>query len=260
MTTIGVQQKQLSAFFPTRHFFVRTLSFGRLLYYFHLVSRCKLLCAWICLYACDWVWGCCFLSDVCVFFFIRYLFQFALLVLVHSFFGLLVRFACLVCLSLFVCVCVCVLQCTLWWRSCTRAIFSHSIYRFISLVILFFIWNVVIVVDLSEMHRNAWNIFVTNGNKCVRRLCVCAWIALTRKPIMHCKLAFTKHCVHFVFNMNNENLCYLPFALEIYTQQSKFVPISWVFFPLICAQSRRKRWKKGSKKCEYIYCTETLLH
>lgn len=68
----------------------------------------------------------CSLSDVCLFFFPRNLF--------HSVFFHFVR------LSLIV----------LYGASCAlERFFSHSIYRFISLVILFFIWNV-IVVDLSK--------------------------------------------------------------------------------------------------------------
>lgn len=68
----------------------------------------------------------CSLSDVCLYFFPRNLF--------HSVFFHFVR------LSLIV----------LYGASCAlERFFSHSIYRFISLVILFFIWNV-IVVDLSK--------------------------------------------------------------------------------------------------------------
>lgn len=91
-----------------------------------------------------------------------------------------------------------------WYKLFTRAIFSHSIYWFISLVILFFIWNV-IVVDLAEM----LGIFMT---KQVLAMCVCVSVRVgvfmicmySRETIMHCKNGFTvsaKHCIHWTLKI-----------------------------------------------------------
>lgn len=94
MTAIGVEQKQLS-------FYICCCSLLRSFYYFHLCCRCELLCVslctrlCVCMYACDWVWGCCFLSDVCRF---RYLFHFTISFARHC--SGLSLVICLVCCSL----------------------------------------------------------------------------------------------------------------------------------------------------------------
>lgn len=133
MTTIGVQQKQLSLLFSFFFSFALLHSFSlSIIFISFLCANCFVL---VCMRFSMHVIECeeMLFLKWCVHFFGICSISFSSALFVCSFFwsfGWLL--ACLLGLSFS-------LYCTLWCKLCSRAIFSHSIYRFISLVILFFI-------------------------------------------------------------------------------------------------------------------------
>lgn len=105
----------------------------------------------------------------------------------------------------------------LYGASCAlERFFSHSIYRFISLVILFFIWNV-IVVDLSKnpTKKNVSH-FSCPTNIRKRTMCVCCmWLLEKRSGIVNWFREFRPHSMQFSqCNRNLYSLCSLENMLN----------------------------------------------